>query len=379
MPVQNKRSKNNALTIPLERGIDIDALMSGKVTEFEVDSQIDSYMKDLQLDQEGKTYFDNLCKTEYILNNDDDPDDKDDDTSFFQKQRKLMTNLTTDGGVKKLIKKEGVGSVASENARITVHYNGFLEDLDEPFDSTRFRNKPLVFSLGKGAVIWGLELGIKSMKKSEVARFLIDSNYAYGDMGCPPRIPAKACILFEVELIDFSNTSALDEYEDLDEQQKRGLSCDRIVKVTSTINKDGNELYIQGSYKKAIKKYMTAINVAESSTAKNEEEEKRITAVYIKSYHNMAQCHLKLGNFGKAIGAGRKVLEWNPNYPKALYICGKGYRHCGEFSRARKCLESAYTLSPKSKDIHNEIKLLDKAEKEYHAAERLMCQKMMSQ
>ena len=93
----------------------------------------------------------------------------------------------------------------------------------------------------------------------------------------------------------------------------------------------------------------------------------------------MAQCHLRLGNFGKAIAAGRKVLEWDPNYPKALYICGKGYRHVAEFSRSRKFLERAYSLSPKSKDIHNELLLLNKAEKEYAATERLLCQKMMSQ
>ena len=41
------------------------------------------------------------------------------------------------------------------------------------------------------------------MKQGEISRFLIEYDYAYGDMGCPPRVPAKSTVLFEVELIHF--------------------------------------------------------------------------------------------------------------------------------------------------------------------------------
>ena len=41
------------------------------------------------------------------------------------------------------------------------------------------------------------------MKLGEISRFLINHEYAYGDMGCPPRVPAKSLVLFEVELIHF--------------------------------------------------------------------------------------------------------------------------------------------------------------------------------
>ena len=30
------------------------------------------------------------------------------------------------------------------------------------------------------------------MKKNEISRFLIEPQYAYGKMGCPPRIPADS-------------------------------------------------------------------------------------------------------------------------------------------------------------------------------------------
>lgn len=41
------------------------------------------------------------------------------------------------------------------------------------------------------------------MKKGEKAILEIASEYGYGDAGSPPKIPAKATLLFEVELVDF--------------------------------------------------------------------------------------------------------------------------------------------------------------------------------
>lgn len=40
-----------------------------------------------------------------------------------------------------------------------------------------------------GDVIGGWDVGVATMKKSELARFLVDPLYAFGQMGCPPRIP----------------------------------------------------------------------------------------------------------------------------------------------------------------------------------------------
>ena len=94
-----------------------------------------------------------------------------------------------------------------------VHYNGYLEYADEPFDSTRLRGRQQQFTLGKGRlllslqhlsqcvcvcvccageVIAGLEVAVRSMRRNERSQFLISSNYAFGKMGCPPRIPPNA-------------------------------------------------------------------------------------------------------------------------------------------------------------------------------------------
>ena len=43
-----------------------------------------------------------------------------------------------------------------------------------------------------GEVIPGWEVGLASMQRTELARFLIRPEYAFGEMGCPPRIPPNA-------------------------------------------------------------------------------------------------------------------------------------------------------------------------------------------
>jgi len=98
--------------------------------------------------------------------------------------------------------KEGQGPAAKVGDKISVHYTGVLED-GKKFDSSRDRDKPIQFVLGKGEVIKGWDLGIVGMKKGEMRRLLIPYSLAYGEKGYPGIIPPKATLLFDVELVDF--------------------------------------------------------------------------------------------------------------------------------------------------------------------------------
>ena len=103
-----------------------------------------------------------------------------------------MIKLTEDGGVLKKTIRHGTGPLVPDGAIVRVHYNGYLEFSDEPFDSSRLRNRQHQFTLSKGEAIRGWEVGVASMRRTELARFIITSEYAYGSMGCPPRIPPEA-------------------------------------------------------------------------------------------------------------------------------------------------------------------------------------------
>jgi len=81
-----------------------------------------------------------------------------------------------------------------------VNYEGRLED-GTVFDRSADRGEPLKIIIGTGQVIKGWDIGIMSMKLGEKADLVIKSEYAYGQMGAPPKIPGGATLVFTVELL----------------------------------------------------------------------------------------------------------------------------------------------------------------------------------
>lgn len=123
----------------------------------------------------------------------------------------------------KYIKKKGVGDIIPHDAEVTVHYVGYFEDRDEPFDSTYSSGKPRSLRLNQGFIIPGLDIGVKSMQKHEMAVFLIHPDLAYGEIGCPPRIPPNEEVLFVVHLINFLDNGSADNYENLDIDERKSF------------------------------------------------------------------------------------------------------------------------------------------------------------
>ncbi|CAH1125938.1 unnamed protein product [Ceutorhynchus assimilis] len=108
-----------------------------------------------------------------------------------------------DGGVLKQILNEGTGTaLPPPGCKVKVHYTGTLLDGTE-FDSSRGRNDPFQFNLGKGNVIKGWDIGVATMKKGERAILTCASEYAYGESGSPPKIPPNSTLKFDVEVLDW--------------------------------------------------------------------------------------------------------------------------------------------------------------------------------
>lgn len=109
---------------------------------------------------------------------------------------------TTASGLKVIrINKVDKNAIKAENGdNIEVHYTGYFED-GKIFDSSVRRGEPIQFTLGKGQVIKGWEEGLSMLSTGEKARIIIPYQLAYGENGRPPAIPAKANLIFDVELI----------------------------------------------------------------------------------------------------------------------------------------------------------------------------------
>lgn len=93
----------------------------------------------------------------------------------------------------------GNGGIAESGWSIQVEYVGSLANGEE-FDSTSDQG-PYTFRLGTGQVIDGLDEGLESMRVGGTRRVTIPPDYAYGNIGLPPRIPPNATVVYEVKLL----------------------------------------------------------------------------------------------------------------------------------------------------------------------------------
>jgi len=118
----------------------------------------------------------------------------------------LGKTITTDSGLKYIDEKVGDGKEAKAGNMVKVHYTGNLSDKNgTKFDSSKDRNKPFEFELGKGRVIKGWDEGVKGMKVGGKRLLTIPSDLGYGKEGAGNGlIPSDATLYFEVELLEVS-------------------------------------------------------------------------------------------------------------------------------------------------------------------------------
>ena len=97
---------------------------------------------------------------------------------------------------------EGTGPAVATGQQIVVQYVGALWDGGKVFDSSWQRGgTPVTFAIGAGKVIRGWDESLVGVKAGSRVLLVIPSDKAYGDAGRPPTIPAKAALVFVVDVL----------------------------------------------------------------------------------------------------------------------------------------------------------------------------------
>lgn len=176
-------------------------IQSMKQIEYEIvvkqiknEEEYKKYMEEMQAEQQKKisANMEKLPAIEELVKS----------TLSDYKSGKLETN-STDSGLKYYVVSEGEGANAANGNTVTVNYYGCLMD-GTRFDDSFSRGQSFPFTLGVGQVIKGWDEGVALLNKGAKAFLFIPYAAAYGEAGSPPTIPAKADLVFYVELEDIS-------------------------------------------------------------------------------------------------------------------------------------------------------------------------------
>lgn len=104
-----------------------------------------------------------------------------------------------DNGLQWVDDSVGSGPIVSAGKKVMVKYTGKLPN-GKIFDSNNNGGKPFAFTLGKGEVIKGWDLGLQGMKVGGKRRLVIPSPLGYGKGGSGP-IPPNSVLMFDIEVV----------------------------------------------------------------------------------------------------------------------------------------------------------------------------------
>ncbi len=113
---------------------------------------------------------------------------------------KFPNAIKTQSGLYYVIDKPGNGPLAKKGQTVVAHYTGTFWD-GKKFDSSVDRGQPFTFPLGQHQVIEGWDEGFGLLKVGTKGKLIIPYYLAYGERGSPGGIPAKADLIFDVEMI----------------------------------------------------------------------------------------------------------------------------------------------------------------------------------
>jgi FKBP-type peptidyl-prolyl cis-trans isomerase FklB len=124
--------------------------------------------------------------------------------AFLAANRLDPTVTELPSGLQYKIVRKGTGKYhPTKSSPCSCHYTGFLVDNSTKFDSSVDRGEPSTFAPNQ--VIRGWTEAMQRMVEGDKWELYIPSELAYGERGSPPKIPANAMLIFQLELLEIQS------------------------------------------------------------------------------------------------------------------------------------------------------------------------------
>ena len=110
----------------------------------------------------------------------------------------------TPNGARYLVTRPGSGEATPQKGQtVSVDYTARFLANDEKIDASADHGGPYNFVLGQPNILPGWTDALQNMRKGERRLVALPYWLAYGEKGQRGKIPGKAAILLEIELVDF--------------------------------------------------------------------------------------------------------------------------------------------------------------------------------
>lgn len=345
-------------------GLSMVDIASEKGAVFELKERSEGECRELEEEEKDNLWWSKEDLLNHLENFGDEGDvDHNPLTPFDELIPNMDVIYTSDEGapvVYKTIVKKGAGPKVTENTSVQYHLNAYLDGIDEPFDSTTIRNRQFTQRLQSDSVVPGLFYGLLTMREGEKCHLIVRPEYAFGKLGCPPRIPGDSSILYVVEMIKVHKEGTIGDYFTLDIEDQQKKPFEEVLKMADDERQAANSYFKDGKIREAATRYKRSIKLLEERMLKGPEEEKQSKAVLLKLYCNYANTSVKLHRPLTAMTMCRKALEIDPHYAKALYFYGAAKLEHGDYDEAKTYLLRAQKLQPESHDITRQLTRLEK-------------------
>jgi FKBP-type peptidyl-prolyl cis-trans isomerase FkpA len=116
---------------------------------------------------------------------------------FVRRHQWNMESTST--GIRFMLINQGIGAKAQDGKTVKLSYTLSLLNGDTVYSA--LKDGPIVFQVGKGQVITGLEEAILLLRVGDHAKIIIPSHLAYGLIGDQKKILQKASLVYDMEFI----------------------------------------------------------------------------------------------------------------------------------------------------------------------------------
>jgi FKBP-type peptidyl-prolyl cis-trans isomerase FkpA len=116
---------------------------------------------------------------------------------FISRRKWKMEETST--GLRYMITRQGIGAKGQAGKTVKLSYTMTFLTGDTVY--TALEDGPLIFVVGKGQVISGLEEAILLLKVGDRAKIIIPSHLAFGLIGDQKKILHKATLVYDLEFI----------------------------------------------------------------------------------------------------------------------------------------------------------------------------------